>query len=303
MDNYKYQNFLNYNWNESAEWKQYFSNIFPVPDNSRIEYYKRKFYKLKIDPDFDIHYNYPPPNQTNNHNSHRQPRQNVPNNNNNPSFTMLLVGELVYMLLITYLLLYSSFNGLVLLLPFLIYKIIYANGGFRLTSQHFQNLILHDYFSVFIYTFVFITQGINHCYLLFPFLVFFLYEASENLSKIYPSHEGYKLIVINKKNFRIAQCMIEVLNIFIAIIGVFIDYNRLFIIFLLFQYIKFKYSASQEMKKTFTLIHQFGEWIVSCENIPPIFKNIVKGIESCVQFLGSNGGGNVQIGVTACSIF
>ena len=301
MDNNKYQNFLNYNWNESAEWKHYFNNLFPVPDNSRIEYYKRKFYKLKIDPDFDTHYNYPSSNQTNNQNSHRQPRQNVINNNS--SSTIILAAELVYMLLITYLLIYFPFNGLVLLLPFLMYKIYYANGGFRLTSQHFQNLILHDYFTVFIFTFIFIAQGIDQSHLLLPLLPFFLYEASENLSKIYPLNENFKLIVINKKNFRIAQCIFELINIIISIIGIFSGHNRMFIVFLLFQYLKYKYCASQEMKKTFNLIHLLAEWLVANQSTPTLLKNIVKGIESCVRFFGSNGGGNIQIGVTACNIF
>ena len=49
----KYRQYLQYDWNNSEEWKLYFNNIFPVPPSSRVDYYKKKFYKLKIDPDFE----------------------------------------------------------------------------------------------------------------------------------------------------------------------------------------------------------------------------------------------------------
>ena len=50
----KYKKFKDYNWDNSKEWNSYFTNIFPTPTQNKALRYKKKFYRNKIDPDFDI---------------------------------------------------------------------------------------------------------------------------------------------------------------------------------------------------------------------------------------------------------
>lgn len=85
----KFNQFLRYDFRNSPEWKAYYDNIFPSPPVNRLEHYKRKFYKLKIDNDFDVNYdpsrpNYNP-NNPNNQNQNSNSNSN-PNNNNNSQF-------------------------------------------------------------------------------------------------------------------------------------------------------------------------------------------------------------------------
>lgn len=54
----KYINFQNYDWNGSKEWKNYLENdLYPKPNSEElIFHFKKRFYKSKIDPDFDEKY-------------------------------------------------------------------------------------------------------------------------------------------------------------------------------------------------------------------------------------------------------
>ena len=63
----KFQKFQNFDWVNSDLWQSYYRNLYPSPPLSKLDKYKRKFYKLKIDPDFDINYKIKEQ-QTNNNN-------------------------------------------------------------------------------------------------------------------------------------------------------------------------------------------------------------------------------------------
>jgi hypothetical protein len=52
----KFKQFLNYDWVNSQEWRTYYDNLYPVPPGNKILYYKKKFYKLKVDNEFDLTY-------------------------------------------------------------------------------------------------------------------------------------------------------------------------------------------------------------------------------------------------------
>jgi hypothetical protein len=52
----KYKNFSAFDWVNSNEWQTYFDNLYPTPPGNKVLYYKKKFYKLKIDPEFDLDY-------------------------------------------------------------------------------------------------------------------------------------------------------------------------------------------------------------------------------------------------------
>ena len=65
----KYKKFLNFDWKNSEEYKEYFSKnvyISPPITGDKILKARKKFYKLKVDPDFDINYVYEEPNKKKN---------------------------------------------------------------------------------------------------------------------------------------------------------------------------------------------------------------------------------------------
>ena len=61
----KYKKFKEYDWVTSEEWQAYYRNIYPTPPPSKILRYKKKFYRNKIDSDFDIDYKPPEEEQSN----------------------------------------------------------------------------------------------------------------------------------------------------------------------------------------------------------------------------------------------
>src|SRR5689334_3364514 len=60
----KYKKFLEFNWRDCVDWHSYFSNIYPTPPGSKVDFYKRKYYQQKIDPEFDRNYVQPEPSTT-----------------------------------------------------------------------------------------------------------------------------------------------------------------------------------------------------------------------------------------------
>ena len=87
----KYKQFKEYDWVESKEWQLYYNNIFPTPPPSKILRYKKKFYRNKIDPDFDIDYKPPNEEESNTYSSANTNANassyNTNNNTNQESFS------------------------------------------------------------------------------------------------------------------------------------------------------------------------------------------------------------------------
>ena len=52
----KYKQFEKINWEKNEDWQIYFSNLTPTPPGNRVLYYKKKFYKHRIDYEFDVNY-------------------------------------------------------------------------------------------------------------------------------------------------------------------------------------------------------------------------------------------------------
>ena len=52
----KFRQYRNFDWTLSSEWQLYLSNLYPIPTRERLEKMKRKWYRDKIDKDFDLNY-------------------------------------------------------------------------------------------------------------------------------------------------------------------------------------------------------------------------------------------------------
>lgn len=58
----KYKEFLNYNFENHPDWKSFLDNIEPKPKGNQLLLVKKKFFKRKVDNEFDTQYS--PPSQT-----------------------------------------------------------------------------------------------------------------------------------------------------------------------------------------------------------------------------------------------
>jgi len=52
----KYKAFEEYAWGSSQAWQTKLNNIYPIPEASKMQRIKKRFYKEHVDPDFDINY-------------------------------------------------------------------------------------------------------------------------------------------------------------------------------------------------------------------------------------------------------
>jgi hypothetical protein len=69
----KYKKFLEIDWSNNNEWQLYFSNLTPTPPGNKVLYYKKRFYRLKVDNEFDINWE---PQQASTSNSSQSNRTN-----------------------------------------------------------------------------------------------------------------------------------------------------------------------------------------------------------------------------------
>ena len=56
---YKYSQFLRFDWGANSQYQHYLDNIFPTPPLSRMERFKHRWFRDNIDPGFDVDYNPP----------------------------------------------------------------------------------------------------------------------------------------------------------------------------------------------------------------------------------------------------
>lgn len=55
----KYRKFLTFDWANNEKWKLYFYNLLPIPkEKEKIMYFRKKFYNLNIDEEFDYKFNH-----------------------------------------------------------------------------------------------------------------------------------------------------------------------------------------------------------------------------------------------------
>lgn len=52
----KFKEYRKYDWTLSATWQTYLDNIFPTPTRDRLEKIRRKWYRDKVDKEFDVNY-------------------------------------------------------------------------------------------------------------------------------------------------------------------------------------------------------------------------------------------------------
>ncbi len=52
----KFKSFQDFDWSNNQGWQSYFSNLFPTPPLSKVERFKRKWYRDNVDKDFDVTY-------------------------------------------------------------------------------------------------------------------------------------------------------------------------------------------------------------------------------------------------------
>ena len=337
----KYKQFLEYNWVESKEWQLYYSNLFPTPPPSKILRYKKKFYRNKIDSNFDIDY-VPPQGEDN---SSTNSTQYSTNNNQSYSSQTNQANQESYQTEQTFetykaaqslarpinsnaLLLIETILQILFLssLP-LRYKskllsiIAFAIRTFRLVGvPHFdmtylQAALMNDACHTLVFAIQIVIDSFNY-YLIFPIIISSVLALCENIKTLkvkVPIFQKYVELVNNKKEEIIqSRAHIEVSIGFVSILGIFLKLNSFFTPIIYWQTIRVRYTLNPYIKQSFKEINQFANEIKNSDKCPGIIKTVIDKIQWAVDYMGkmyapqqnANGGAQSQgQGGSMCNIF
>lgn len=310
----KYKKFKEYNWAESSEWKSYYNNIFPTPPSSKILRYKKKFYRNKIDPDFDIDYKSPTEEDnsySNTTSSSSSNNQNANTNNNNtfqdmfsneqtfetykaaqnlanPINSNLLISIETFLLIAFIISLpFSHKSSLLALLGFLV-RTVRCVGIPKFDMIYFRALIMNDSCHTLLYTLQTLLDKFNY-YIIIPVLISTVIALSDNGRNI-NLFKKYTNFVNNKREELIeVRSNIEVTIGFVSIFGVFLKINSIITPILYWQVMKFRYTLNPYIKKSFSHLNHVSNQFKNSEKCPKLLSLIIDKIQMAISYMAKMG--------------
>ena len=309
----KYKKFKEYNWTDSAEWKSYYTNIFPTPPPSKILRYKKKFYRNKIDPDFDI--DYKPLNEEDNSNSSTNSsstsyNQKANTNNNsfqdmfskeqtfesykaaqslaNPINSNLLILIETFLLIAFIISLPSSHKTSILALLAFLVRTIRSVGIPKFDMIYFRALIMNDSCHTLLYTLQTLLDKFNY-YIIIPILISTIIALSDNGRNIVLVKK-YTNLVNNKREELIEiRSNIEVAIGFVSIFGVFLKINSILTPILYWQAMKFRYILNPYIKKSFSQLNYSSNQFKNSEKCPKLLSLIIDKVQMAISYMAKMG--------------
>ena len=306
----KYKQFKEYNWVESKEWQLYYSNLFPTPPPSKILRYKKKFYRNKIDPNFDIDYEPPQEeNNTSNNTQYSNANQNYSNQTNQQSYTNeqtfetyraaqslahpinsknLLVIETISLTLFIFSLPVRYKTNLLAIIPFLI-RTIRQVGVPQFNMTYLQAALMNDACHTLLFSVQIVIERFNY-YLIFPVIISAVIALSDNMRSFnakLPLAQQYIDLINNKKEEIIqTRSHVEVAIGFVSIIGIFLKLNSFLTPIIYWQMVRVKYTLNPYIKQSFKEINQFANDVKNNEKCPGIVKTIIDKVQWAVDYMG-----------------
>jgi hypothetical protein len=315
----KYKKFKEYNWTESAEWKSYYTNIFPTPPPSKILRYKKKFYRNKIDPDFDI--DYKPLNEeensyssTNTSSTSYSQKGNTNTNTNannntfqdmfskeqtfetykaaqslaNPINSNLLIGIETFLLIAFIIYLPSShWASQLALLGFLV-RTVRCVGIPRFDMIYFRALIMNDSCHILLYTLQTLFDKFNY-YIIIPVLISTIIALSDNGRNIVLFKKYTNLVNSKREELIEIRSNIEVTIGFVSIFGVFLKINSILTPILYWQAMKFRYTLNPYIKKSFSQLNYSSNQFKNSEKCPKLLSLIIDKIQMAISYMAKLG--------------
>ena len=289
----KYKKFKEFDWKNSKEWQLYWSNLYPTPPVSKIERYKRKFYKNKIDSDFDIDY---------------KPKESSNQNNTNSTYTDSNTGysysyayppfkpinSLLLKTMETYLLFFFLLS-----LPFRFYskqiasvayliRTLRLNGIPKWKVEYLQGLMGIDSVHVFFYSLILFVERFNY-YLILPVALAAVVDSCENLKnekQLEMFKKYFDLVLSRKESLLQDRANVEVGIGFLLIVGVFLKLNSFLLPIIYWQLMKVKYFLQPRIKKSFEMLNANVNKFKNNKNCPGAIKFVVEKIQWLFEYFG-----------------
>lgn len=254
----KYKKFLEFDWQNSQEWQLYYSNLYPTPPGNKIEKYKKKFYKNKIDPEFDINYS---PNTNTNNNSNNYTGYNTANQNYQYSTNPVNKSESIFNIeTILFVCFFLSlplklYSRLILTIALFTRAIRYC-GAIQFNVTYLQSLIQTDCFLPLLSHITTCMDRFNY-FVIFPVGVSALIFLCENVHsrKIedkFPFFKKYvDWVIKNKIQINIHRAESEIFVGVLLIFGLFFKLNSIFSVIAYWQISRVKYIMSSDLQKAY----------------------------------------------------
>lgn len=298
----KYKKFKEFNWKDSEEWQSYFRNLYPTPPGSKIEKYKKKFYKLKIDPDFDVNY-LPPEEQSSSTGSGYSTStgssgtsynyQNFSSPSANPAIPSpaLLSVETLLIFLFGFSLPFN-FHTLKLSTLALIIRTVRFTGKPQFNMAYVQKLLSFDCFFMLIYSVILFIERFNY-YLVLPIAMSLLIYLTENLTQISQTSAQIRpylhyLDFVTKNKNELLQCRahVEVAIGFLQIVGIFFRLNSFLLPMIYWQNMKVKYVVNPYVKNSFRILNDYANSFKNNSSTPGIVKIIIEKVQWVFEYMG-----------------
>lgn len=295
--------FDNFDWAGSSEWQMYYSNITPTPPGNKIPYFKKRFYRLKIDPDFDI--NWTPPQPQQNTNTTYTPR--TPFTGFTPIYGNTLLSKSIAFLetiswIVSCIMLFSYYKyAMRVCLVTLVVRVFRRIGRPRFNMEFAQSLFLDEHFQLLL-NLLLLTIDRQNVFCMLPYFITSIMNIFD-FCRHYGIFAGLANKVINK---RVALSEVransEIAIGFILLPGILLGVNSFLLPIFYWQFLRFKYIFSTDCSLAFGRLNSMVNKIKA--KLPSPLQFVIGKIQQFFEFLGRTESKDGQAaGGSNCVIF
>ncbi len=304
----KYKKFLEYDWINSKEWHFYIENdIYPPPPLKRIDNFKRKFYKAKVDPEFDV--SYQPSESSNPTNSYSNTRTQNPYANPPPginvTFGPILQKAEIFLWGFFSISFLIGFSPLLVSALALLSRVIRRVGIPKFNIEFAQHLFLDEHFQILLYNLLFMIDRLN-IFVLVPLFITCVMNVSEyfKLNGITILNKYTDLIYNRRVEIAKLRSNIEVGIGFLLVLGIFFGLNSILLPVFYWQFMRFKYIVNEDTKLSFAKMNSYVDSFKNKPNTPNVLRYVIGKVQAFASYLGRTEPAPGQpAGGSNCTIF
>lgn len=296
----KYKKFLEFSWKDSPEWQIYYSNLSEVPHPSKIEHFKKRFYKFKIDADFDVKYTPTSQSESSNNSNSRSNQYQYSNPNPNSQYNnYATTGQSINSPLLATIEA-ATWVGFLLsiLMPYytlkiaalaLLLRVIRRTGKPKFTIDYAQLIFLDEHFQLLLFSILFMIDRFN-LFTLVPLgitAVLNICEYARNNQNKFTQFMPYINKIINKRvELALMRANVEVAIGFLLVLGIFLNLNSFILPIFFWQYLRFKYIVNNDIKLSFAGLNGYMNRFKNRNSTPGAVKFIVEKIQQFAEYMG-----------------
>jgi hypothetical protein len=303
----KYKQFSEINWTENKEWQLYYTNLTPSPPGHRVNHYKKKFYKLKIDYDFDIAYE--PPKPTYNANNYQQNRPGATGGLNLVSIygttlfgkTMAFIEFVLWQISLVLIFTYHKYALISVIFP-LVIRVFRRLGRPNFTFGYAQDLLLDEHLHMLLYMLLLLIDRFN-LFMTVPYIMTVILNISDFMRHYGILKNLAEKVVSKRVLLSELRGTSELIIGFLLIVGIFVGTNQFLLPVFYWQFLRFKYIFNIDCKSAFSRLNVIVNNVKSY--LPSPLQFPISKIQQLFEYLGRNESkpGEGGAGGANCTIF